>query len=875
MMTLSKVTDSKAAAAYYGEVDDYYIQGQAPTEWLGNGAAAQGLTGEVDKEDFTRLLEGTMPDGTQMAVGGDGSRRAGTDFTFSAPKSVSLQALVGGDDRLIDAHQNAVRATMAYVENNLAAYRVRDREAGTLTVHKSGNLIATAIRHDVSRAVDPQLHTHVVVMNATRTAAGTWRALDHTEILQQQKLIGSLYRNELAHEVQRLGYSLRVEHADGRFELAHIDRGQITAFSQRSQAIERALTEAGRTRGETSARHKEKIALATREAKGEIDRAEMRREWQEKSRLLAINYSPTLAPREHNAEMRASAATAALSYAVENHIERQSVVDERKLTQTALGRGVGHTDLNSIRSERERLIATGHLIENRARHTTQEAQQREREILGVEWRGRSAVRPMLSERAVKDALRDSGLNAGQRAAANLMLTTQNQVVAVQGVAGAGKTTMLKTARELAARAGYQVVGIAPSAAAVKALAETGIDSRTLAAFQHRKEETLTAKTLLIVDESSMIGARDLHQLLYRIEATGARAVLVGDTRQLKAVQAGQPFAQLQQEGMATAKMDEIMRQRSTLLNEAVELAACGDIHHSIELLSKRIVEVDHAKQRHEAMARDYLSLSTADQSSTLMVAGTRSARAAINHQVREQLGRVGQGVALTALENKDLTEAQRKSPRSYQPGDVVQVERDYPSLSLERGEMATVIDFERATVTLARADGERVQWTPREQPNLTAYRTEAREFTIGDSVRFTKNEHTQGVINGERGTVAIDAAAETLTIAKRDGDIVTLSTSAPQHLDYGYASTVHTAQGLTCERVMIDADTASVTANEAQFYVAISRAQHEVTLYTDDRDLLPEAMSRGDVKTMALDVVNERELSRPFESVRQSDSLAL
>ena len=240
-MTLSKVTDSKAAASYYGEVDDYYIQGQAPTEWLGNGAAAQGLTGEVDKADFTRLLEGTMQDGTQMAVGGDGSRRAATDFTFSAPKSVSLQALVGGDDRLIEAHQSAVRATMAYVESSLAAYRVRDREAGTLTVHKSGNLIAAAIRHDVSRSVDPQLHTHVVVMNSTQTAAGTWRALDHTEILQQQKLIGALYRNELAHEVQKLGYSLRVEHADGRFELAHIDRGQITAFSQRSRAIELAL----------------------------------------------------------------------------------------------------------------------------------------------------------------------------------------------------------------------------------------------------------------------------------------------------------------------------------------------------------------------------------------------------------------------------------------------------------------------------------------------------------------------------------------------------------------------------------------------------------------------------------------------------------
>lgn len=858
MLSLAKVTDAGAAASYYGEVDDYYFRGEAPTQWWGEGAARLKLTGEVDKDDFTRLLDGRMPDGSRMHVGGDGSRRAATDLTFSAPKSVSMQAMIGGDARLLAAHENAVKRTMAYVEQNLAGYRERHGE--TVTQHLSGNLIVAMVRHDVSRAVDPQLHTHCVVMNATETAADRWRALNQTPLYKQHKMLGALYRAELAMEVQRLGYGLRVTHADGRFELSHIAEKQIVAFSQRSSAIEAALAKEGKTRRDVSAHAKEKIALSTREAKGDINHADVMREWRDKSHALGIDYSPALVPREHSAPMRDVAAHEAMDYAVQHTTERESVVAEHRLLQAALERGVGRTDMESVQMNLVYRTHKGELLNAGERYTTQAAQQAERELLGVEWRGRGAIAPLMVPYDAARELSGGRLNAGQKAAATHVLTSENTITGIQGVAGAGKTTMLSRVRRLAKAQGYHVMGLAPSKAAVDALETVGIAANTIAAFREAKYDGLTAKTLVIVDEAGMVGTRDMHHILHRIEEAGARAVLVGDTRQLKAVAAGRPFAQLQGNGMATVKMQDIVRQHDAVLKRAVELAADGDIHRSIATLKKHIVEIDHSRERHAAMARDFAGLDDATRARTLIVAGSRSARAALNAEVRQALGLAGTGTAVAILEGRDLTEAQTRTARSYQPGEVVQAERHYPSLGLERGDLARVLDVAKSTVTLERIDGEQVIWTPREQPNFTAYTEQERELAVGDKLRFTKNDHSREIVNGETGVVTlIDAEHSRIVVEKSPGDSVTLSTDQPLQLDHGYASTVHASQGQTCERVMIEADTASVTACESEYYVAISRATDEAVLYTDDRALLPEAMDKADEKEAALDIKSERE----------------
>ncbi|MDO9534005.1 MAG: MobF family relaxase, partial [Bacillota bacterium] len=169
-----------AAASYFAQVDDYYRGAEsAPTAWVGKGAEALGLSGAVDGKAFTDLLAGKI-NGQQLGrVGQDGKieHKPGWDMTFSAPKSVSIMALVADDHRLIDAHETAVRETLAWLEKEAAITRVKER-GGETKVQATGNLIAATFRHATSRELQPQLHTHTVIVNATRREDGKWRSLE-------------------------------------------------------------------------------------------------------------------------------------------------------------------------------------------------------------------------------------------------------------------------------------------------------------------------------------------------------------------------------------------------------------------------------------------------------------------------------------------------------------------------------------------------------------------------------------------------------------------------------------------------------------------------------------------------------------------------
>ncbi|MEQ1848241.1 MAG: ATP-binding domain-containing protein, partial [Nitrospira sp.] len=283
-------------------------------------------------------------------------------------------------------------------------------------------------------------------------------------------------------------------------------------------------------------------------------------------------------------------------------------------------------------------------------------------------------------------------------------------------------------------------------------------------------------------------------------------------------------------------------------------------------LNKHIVEIDSNRDRYARIAQDYAALSPAERAQTLVVAGTHAARAEINNNVRNELGLVGKGIMVSTLTRNDMTQAQLRTSLSYQPGDVVEARKPYESLGLQRGEMARVVDAGAGKVMLERTDGERVQWRPALQSNMTAYREAARELSVGDQVRLTANDYTRGIINGDRATVvAVDSEQQTVGLQKTDGTAITLDASKSLHLDHGYCSTVHAAQGQTAERVLIEADTRSATANESSFYVAISRAREEIAIYTDDKSLLPESMGRSDEKSAALDLTEQKDRAKDSE----------
>ena len=859
MLTLAKVTGSEAAANYYECVDDYYTEHmRAGTAWWGAGAEFLGLEGSVNGADFKRLLSGEIVEGVQMHRGGKESRRAATDLTFSAPKSVSMQAFIGGNMDLLAAHDVAVARALDYVQERLAAYRTTD--GGQTRVENSGNLIVARFRHDLSRDLDPQLHTHAVVLNATRRPDGEWRALDAESLYRCQKLVGAFYRAELAREVMLLGYDIRPTHLDGRFELAHITDEQVMAFSSRSKAIAAHLEGIGKSRATASGAEKEIASLSTRRRKAEVCRPELGMDWKFKSELLGIDYAPPLNLSRVLAteDERRSAAERAMAFAIAHLTERESVVRRDALLAIALGQAKGIASFADIETALHSAVEDGVLVTDGERYTTTKAQDREQAILDIELSGRGKLDAIVRQNWLSGMEGDT-LNKGQREAVQLILTSPNRVVGVQGFAGTGKTHMLTHARDLAIANGWKCVGIAPSAAAARELGKAGIEAQTIAAFLAREARGLDQRTLVVLDEAGMVSAVDMRSVLTHVKEFGSRIVLLGDTRQLKAVQAGMPFKQLQAAGMATAHMREIQRQTNVVLKEAVGHAAEGRVAESLALLNRSIIEVDYAAERYSRIAQDFAALPEAQRQGTIIVAGNHSAREAINAQVRSQLGVLGTGMEVAILQSKDLTEAQTRSSLSYKPGDRVQMQKKYKCIRMARGDIGEVVSASEGTVVLKREDGTTVGWHPANMPHATAYVVVAREIAVGDLVRITANDYSRKLINGDFATVAaVGRDTKLISLTKSNGEMGTLDSSKPLHIEHGYCTTVHSAQSKTCERILADADVSSAMASESLYYTFLSRARSEVRIYTDDLELLPASMSRNSEKSLALDVGRKR-----------------
>ncbi|WP_404841899.1 MobF family relaxase [Burkholderia contaminans] len=268
--------------------------------WRRRGSA--GLQGGVDKETFKNLLDGKLPDGTVVRkpapkTNKDGKKanaRLGIDFTFSAPKSVSIVALVSGDRRVIAAHDAAVADALKMLESKVVA---RKKVKKLSFREHTNNFVVAKFQHDLSRDQDPQLHTHAVVMNLTQREDKRWTALSNEEMLKSVKVTGAYYRARLAERLQDMGYDIRATRHG--FEMASVPDAAIEMFSQRSRTIEKHLDAQGLTRDTASGGMKQTITKNTRKRKDEGDRAVLRQEWRDALATAGIKI-PEAAP-EHQA----------------------------------------------------------------------------------------------------------------------------------------------------------------------------------------------------------------------------------------------------------------------------------------------------------------------------------------------------------------------------------------------------------------------------------------------------------------------------------------------------------------------------------------------------------------------------------------------
>lgn len=889
MLSIQNIRSAAAAESYFSKDNYYSAKGEFRAAYYGNGAERLGLTDEAPtKERFAELLSGRLSEETQIKL--SRGHRPGIDCTFSAPKSVSIGAFAIDSDQvnadMQEAHGHAVDRALDYLERDCA--QVRKSVDGTQVAVKTGNIIAVKFDHDSSRDLDAQLHTHCVVINATQAPDGKWQAISNEEIYRQKMLLGAVYRVELARELRGKGYRLE-EKKNGLYEIAGFKEEQLAEFSTRRQEIEAYMTR----NGMGTAKEAAAAALNTRKFKRLVDHGALVAAWKEKARSIGISAQtprrggpPALSPDE--------AARDSVAFALDKLSERQSVFTEKDLKLTALHDGITTTTVSALEDRIEALTRNGALLRlPDGRYTTGKAVAREEATIARMTTGKTAVARIAVAQEVRASFgrfaqeKRFELTEGQKASSELILTAQDRYIGVEGFAGTGKTTMLEFVKQEAERNGYILRGYCPSSAAAKVLQqETGIPSTTLASHlieQQRGDKVPAAKEVWVIDEASMVSAQQAHDLFEVAEKRGARVVLLGDRKQLSSVEAGKPFAQLIDKGMAYEQITEIRRQ-SVDARLAKKLAARGQspetieqarsgaeslkrsvydaIEGKIEKALDRITtrEIRDRTERLERIVADYRALSPVDRAETLMITSTNADKHALNARIRETLaaeGRLsGNEFTVGTLSGKNLEKAELMKCRNYREGEVIRFSKGYKSLGVQAGQYAEVraVDPASRTVTLALDNGAFLNWQPYRAAAVELYEKEKRNIRVGELLRFTKNDKELDIRNGEKGRVlSIDHDARRAVLQVGD-DRRTFDLDGLRHVEYSYAITVHGSQGMTCERALVNMDTGKAALlGQESFYVGISRAKYEAKLYTDSKEKLPALLKKTLAQESALE----------------------
>ena len=912
---LSSSNLKSAQASSYFEKDDYYSKEEGPggSRWLGKGAEQLGLEGGVDQEQFTEILKGTAPNGEKLFSRklDQSKRRAATDFTFSAPKSVSVAGLVQGDGRVIEAHHLAVKRTLAILEERYAETRVMTAQGRRIV--GTGNIIAAVFAHGTSREAEPQLHSHCVVMNATQIENGRWYGLLNDSAVANKKLLGQIYQNELACELKTLGYEIE-QREHGQFDIKGYSEELLKTFSTRRGQIEELVAqwqESGRVVRDADGNAinselliREAANLKTRKVKPQVTAAgELLQNWQAVLAMKGLELPPL--PGEQNqasdavAESGAAIATPESEQSSETvetpsepvdveseaapvesaepakpkaaapkqrtvlgnaiaHCEERDAIFKRKNIETfVLEHSIGEQSFATLQQDidgHSNLIKVKKDKKGREQVTTESALHRELATIRLMQAGEDSVEAIASAEQVAERFEDSTLSEEQRQAIAISCAATDQVIGWQGSAGAGKTFALNSFRQIAEEQGYKVSGYAPSAVAAHELGESlSIETNTVARLlvsEPFQTEADSKPQIWFIDEAGLLSMKDARALLEKAKAASARVVLVGDTKQLSAVEAGNPFRSMQAAGMLTARLDEARRQKREDLRQAVNFIARAEVDQGIEVLATGGCIHTHkeAGARQAQLIETYLQMPGEERAETLVLAGTNDNRLAITKGIRQGLqseGALGQDTfTMQSLQRKDLTEAQGRYAKSYQVGDAIVPIHDYKGLGLEKNVtyVVTAVDVVSNTLTLETPDQQTRQIKPDQCAHKSTYTVLGEAIAPGDKLKWTKNNREEDTRNGQQFTVTGIAPTGAAQIVDEAGNERVIDLNGHQHIDYAWVSTTYGSQGKTADNVLALVDQSS---NQEAFYVAVSRAKHQLNLYTPSVEELQKFAQRS------------------------------
>lgn len=859
---MAKLRDGSTYLANHLSANDYYAEKESVTGvWVGQGAERLGLalrTIGAHDDAFERLRGNRHPlTGRKLTARTGDGRIVFLDFQCSAPKSVSLLGVTFGDERLRQAHRDAVSVAFAELEK-FAARRVR---AGTAAWSEqtaiTGNLCAARFEHDASRALDAQLHTHLVTANATFDAkAEKWFALTEREMVGAIRYAGKVYQNELARGVLAAGYEIAtVRNERGvveGFEIIGVSAEDRAIASKRRADIEHGIAAFRRTHGrEPTMREVHGITTQTRVDKlTEITTAEVRRRQRadfSPERVQALDECVGVARRRGPVTPDVAGEGRALQHARDHLFERASVQRGHEVLAEALNQNLGHVALESLQHAliQEQVTDCVALTPGQhgllAEYATREGLRRELAAIAVVNQGRRACTSLGDQRFQPD----ERLSADQCNAVQALLESTDRVCALRGVAGAGKTFALKEVQRGLTAAGREIFACAPTTSAAEVLRGEGYSDATTLADLLKNGETVHGSRLrgatLIVDEAGITSTRQGAELCALVQRQNARLVLVGDSRQHSGVEAGDFLALLEKHShVRTTELTDIRRQTVRAYRGAVKLMAQGQARAGLSALDQ-LGWIEEGGAAYINRAADHYVDRLAAQRDVILVAPTWAEIHRLTDAVRtglKQRGLLGESQSVAVAEPLGWTRAQAERVANYRPGFCLTLYRPLREAGLAAGATVEVIGVGRGALRIRDGQGREADVSPRRDATTwTAAAPRVIELAPGDRVLIRQNQRAAGLVNGEVLTLGArksDGAWRARDAAGREKMIP----ADFRALAHGYAVTSHKAQGRTCDDVIVCA--ARLDAKAA--YVAFSRARHQATGYTPDKAALFDAL---------------------------------
>jgi len=875
MIFVNHFKNAKAAQDYFTQhlsPGDYYSKdaSEMKGQWHGRGAEMLGLSGEVAKEHFFSLCRNeNLETGEQLTPRNKTDRRVLTDFTFDAPKSVSLAFELGGDngkgdERVLDAFRQSVQETMAEIETSVQA---RVRRGGKDSDRTTGNMLWAEHIHRTTRPVDGrpdmQLHAHATVFNATfDETEGRWKAIQLGDVVRDKGYYQAAFHARLAGKLSELGYG--IEKHGNSFGLAGIDRATAEKFSRRTAIIEAEAERLGISNAET----KGNLGKRTREKKSKVPQTmeELRKEWDSrltKEERLAVR---TVGSGLTKGDDRITPEQAK-DYALEHSFENASAVSEKRLKAEALTYAVGSIRPKDLADIAQRPEVIARMKDGQLMTTTEKVLRDEISMLQFAKDGQRTQQPFLKE-PDDDALAE--LSNEQRKAARHVLRSRDTVTGVVGRAGTGKTTMMRATRDaLESEPGRRVFAFAPSSQASRGvLQKEGFkDAETLEMLlRNQKLQAQTKGQILWIDEAGLVSSKDMRRLMDLAKRNDNRVILSGDYTQHASVEAGDAFRLLEKEaGVRLAKLTEIRRQTEPGYKKAVEAISQGSAkaaQKGFDALDKMgcVVEAS-GEERHGLLVGDYLR-AVEDGKSALIIAPTHAEGQKLTDELRTALkerGALGKERSFTARKSTGWTEAQKGDLRNYEPGMVLEWQQNAKGFT--RGEKA-VVGQGTDGLFLQKTDGSRTALPVEQSERFEVYRSREIALAKGDRIRITKNGEAKAK-GQKKGTRLNNGDIFTVEGFTKEGDIrLEKGKLLPKdwgHMSLGYVDTSYGSQGKTADRAFIAAGSESVPAtNQKQWYVSASRGREMAKLYVEDKQEVRDAIARGGERLSAVELTQTR-----------------